>query len=190
MAGAGSVDDPKERLWAELGKGQWGPFARDLVKATPTGRLLRFPMYSRKPFGAWSKGRVVLLGDAAHAPLPTIGQGLNMALEDGWALGAELADSFRAVPGAAIAPLSSADMQRRASSAFAAYERIRKGKTSRMVHISRLLLTLESGIKAKLLAALRTSLVAASLEGTINALRAQIQEGPVVNPDSLHKVRG
>jgi salicylate hydroxylase len=35
----------------------------------------------------WSLGRVVLLGDAAHAPLPHQGQGAGLAIEDAYALG-------------------------------------------------------------------------------------------------------
>ena len=38
----------------------------------------------------WSRGRVILLGDAAHAPLPHQGQGAGLAIEDGYALGALL----------------------------------------------------------------------------------------------------
>jgi salicylate hydroxylase len=34
----------------------------------------------------WSKGRVTLLGDACHPTLPSLGQGANMAIEDGWIL--------------------------------------------------------------------------------------------------------
>jgi salicylate hydroxylase len=39
----------------------------------------------------WSRGRVVLLGDAAHAPLPHQGQGAGLAIEDAYALGVLLA---------------------------------------------------------------------------------------------------
>jgi len=35
----------------------------------------------------WSRGRVVLLGDGAHAPLPHQGQGAGLAIEDAYALG-------------------------------------------------------------------------------------------------------
>jgi salicylate hydroxylase len=41
----------------------------------------------------WSRGRVMLLGDAAHAPLPHQGQGAGLAIEDGYALGALLAEA-------------------------------------------------------------------------------------------------
>jgi salicylate hydroxylase len=43
-------------------------------------------LYDRKPLSSWSKGRLVLLGDAAHAMLPHLGQGANQAIEDGVAL--------------------------------------------------------------------------------------------------------
>jgi 3-hydroxybenzoate 6-monooxygenase len=35
----------------------------------------------------WHKGRIVLLGDAAHAPLQSLAQGACMAIEDGLCLG-------------------------------------------------------------------------------------------------------
>jgi salicylate hydroxylase len=43
-------------------------------------------LYDRRPLDSWTKGRLVLLGDAAHAMLPHIGQGANQAIEDGVAL--------------------------------------------------------------------------------------------------------
>jgi 2-polyprenyl-6-methoxyphenol hydroxylase-like FAD-dependent oxidoreductase len=40
--------------------------------------------------GAWSKGSVVLLGDAVHATTPHLGQGAGMAIEDAIVLAEEL----------------------------------------------------------------------------------------------------
>ncbi len=41
----------------------------------------------RDPVRHWHKGRMVLLGDAAHAPLQSLAQGAGMAIEDGLCLG-------------------------------------------------------------------------------------------------------
>jgi len=41
----------------------------------------------RDPVRHWHKGRIVLLGDAAHAPLQSLAQGAGMAIEDGLCLG-------------------------------------------------------------------------------------------------------
>lgn len=41
--------------------------------------------------GPWSKGRVVLIGDAVHATTPHLGQGAGMAIEDSIVLAEELA---------------------------------------------------------------------------------------------------
>jgi salicylate hydroxylase len=41
----------------------------------------------RDPVRRWHKGRVVLIGDAAHAPLQSLAQGAGMAIEDLFCLG-------------------------------------------------------------------------------------------------------
>jgi 2-polyprenyl-6-methoxyphenol hydroxylase-like FAD-dependent oxidoreductase len=46
----------------------------------------------------WSVGRLVLLGDAAHAMAPNLGQGANSALVDAAVLVAELSDGSRPDP--------------------------------------------------------------------------------------------
>jgi salicylate hydroxylase len=44
------------------------------------------------PLETWHRGRVILIGDAAHAMLPTQGQGASQAIEDAEALGAFFGD--------------------------------------------------------------------------------------------------
>jgi 3-hydroxybenzoate 6-monooxygenase len=63
--------------------------------AHPTVRALnammdfrwRRSVADRNPVRHWHKGRVVLIGDAAHAPLQSLAQGACMAIEDGLCLG-------------------------------------------------------------------------------------------------------
>ena len=44
---------------------------------------------------AWARGRVALLGDAAHALTPNMGQGAGMAMEDAAVLARELSRAAR-----------------------------------------------------------------------------------------------
>jgi 3-hydroxybenzoate 6-monooxygenase len=53
----------------------------------------RWQIGDRAPVRHWHKGRVVLLGDAAHAPLQSYAQGAGMAIEDGLCLGDLIADA-------------------------------------------------------------------------------------------------
>ncbi|KAJ3196721.1 hypothetical protein HK101_007953 [Irineochytrium annulatum] len=44
--------------------------------------VLRVGLRARAPIPVWHSGRICLLGDAAHPPVPYIGQGAMMAIED------------------------------------------------------------------------------------------------------------
>jgi salicylate hydroxylase len=48
--------------------------------------LFKWALYDREPVDQWVRGRIVLLGDAAHPMLPYLGQGAAMAIEDAWVL--------------------------------------------------------------------------------------------------------
>ncbi|MET0791745.1 MAG: FAD-dependent monooxygenase [Polyangiaceae bacterium] len=53
-----------------------------LARATPAESVLRTDIEDREPVATWSRGRVALLGDAAHPTTPNLGQGGSMAIED------------------------------------------------------------------------------------------------------------
>jgi 2-polyprenyl-6-methoxyphenol hydroxylase-like FAD-dependent oxidoreductase len=91
----------------------WSPWIRDLIAATAAGQLMRHDVY-HLPGGCpgYASGRVVLIGDAAHAMLPTIGEGAATALEDGVCVGRMIAAS--AAAGAELAAaLAAFDQARR-----------------------------------------------------------------------------
>lgn len=66
------------------------PWIADLLRASPQV-LGPWPLYELEPLPAWSRGRVVLLGDAAHAMSPSAGQGASLAIEDALVLARSLA---------------------------------------------------------------------------------------------------
>jgi 2-polyprenyl-6-methoxyphenol hydroxylase-like FAD-dependent oxidoreductase len=64
---------------------------RRLVSATDEEKIIRADICDRDPEQTWVKGRVVLIGDAAHMTTPFIGQGAGISMEDAVVLAKELA---------------------------------------------------------------------------------------------------
>jgi salicylate hydroxylase len=62
----------------------WDPVVTELLEKVET--CFWWGLYDRRPLASWTRGRLALLGDAAHAMLPHLGQGANQAIEDGVAL--------------------------------------------------------------------------------------------------------
>ena len=66
----------------------WHPALLELLGAVPQSP--RWGLFASRPLPWWSRGRVTLLGDAAHAMLPHYGQGVNQSIEDAAVLTTEL----------------------------------------------------------------------------------------------------
>lgn len=101
---------------AELFRG-WHKPVEALVAAS--GTILRNDVYDIAPLPALAKGRVALLGDAAHAMTPNLGQGACQAIEDAVVLAASLAG------GGSV------------ESALSAYSRRRVARVRRFIEVSR-----------------------------------------------------
>jgi 2-polyprenyl-6-methoxyphenol hydroxylase-like FAD-dependent oxidoreductase len=70
-----------ENLFAE-----WPDPVERIIRATPADSIRLIAVHDLEPLHTWSRANVLLVGDAAHAPLPTSGQGACQALEDAWHL--------------------------------------------------------------------------------------------------------
>jgi FAD-dependent urate hydroxylase len=64
-------------------------------------RLIHSDLYDFKPVTKWHDGKIVLLGDAAHATTPNLGQGASQAIEGAYVLAASLCNTH--TPEAAFA---------------------------------------------------------------------------------------
>ncbi|QHI99497.1 NAD(P)-binding protein [Xylophilus rhododendri] len=58
----------------------WHPAVQALIEAGDT--VTKWPLLERDPLPLWSRGRLVLLGDACHPMKPHMAQGAAMAIED------------------------------------------------------------------------------------------------------------
>jgi salicylate hydroxylase len=85
----------------------WDPSL--LARIERCGTLLRGAVFVRRPLVRWSFGRVVLLGDAAHAMEPFQAQGAAQAVEDSFVL----AECLAAAPDDPVAALARYEAVRR-----------------------------------------------------------------------------
>ena len=113
------ADEPMKESWSTAGDPDalrrefsgWDPRVEHFLRQVTT--TFRSALYDRDPLPTWTKGRLTLLGDAAHPILPHLGQGANQSIEDGIALAKILASAEQAAVPAALA----------------AYERLRRDRT-------------------------------------------------------------
>ncbi|EAY27057.1 FAD-dependent monooxygenase [Microscilla marina] len=133
---AGGKDDPKSLKQDLLSiYKDFPPLVLDFIKTAQVANILRNDIYDLNPGSQWHRGRVALVGDAAHATTPNMGQGGNQALESAWVLAECMAKVVQ--------------QPQRLTTGFAQYQQQRLKKAHKVVkdswRISRLV-NLKSGI--------------------------------------------
>lgn len=72
----------------------WSDTVQQVIARVDESRLFKWAINARSPLDSWTIGdRITLLGDAAHAMTPFLGQGASCAIEDGIVLARALAAS-------------------------------------------------------------------------------------------------
>lgn len=69
----------------------WPSPVSDVVSSTSGSNTKRITLFDHDPASRWHRDNVLMIGDAAHAALPTSGQGAAQALEDAWFFAREFA---------------------------------------------------------------------------------------------------
>jgi 2-polyprenyl-6-methoxyphenol hydroxylase-like FAD-dependent oxidoreductase len=107
-----------QRRLAELYAEDAGPAVRLVQASDPADIKNASPIHSIPHLPRWHRDRMVVIGDAAHAPTPTSGQGASLAIEDA----VVLAKCLRDLP----------DPQQ----AFARFEALRRSRVERIIKVA------------------------------------------------------
>ena len=71
----------------------WPQPIQMMIDHTPLDQINKIYVHDHDPIQTWYKHNLIVIGDAAHASLPTSGQGACQALEDAWHLANCLAEN-------------------------------------------------------------------------------------------------
>ena len=120
-------DEPLKESWSAVGDAGslarefagWDPLVEAIIAQVKT--TFRWGLFDREPLQTWTRGRLTLLGDAAHPMLPHAGQGANQAIEDAVALATILRHADRVI----------------APRALLVYEQLRRERTAGVQRMSR-----------------------------------------------------
>lgn len=81
-------DSSDEHYYREISEHfrNWPILVNRLITALENKKIAKIYVYDHNPLSDWYKDNVLMIGDAAHAALPTSGQGASQAFEDAWHL--------------------------------------------------------------------------------------------------------
>ncbi|MCU1459922.1 MAG: monooxygenase [Actinomycetia bacterium] len=71
----------------------WAPAVQDLIANIDPATTTNVAIHTHTPLGRFSRGRVAIMGDAAHTTAPDLGQGGCQAMEDALVLARSLRDT-------------------------------------------------------------------------------------------------
>ena len=132
-----------------------------LIDRMDVGGVARIPIHDVDPLTTWTRGRVVLLGDAAHTMSPDLGQGGCQAMEDAWMLAHYLTSTSVSVP-----------------DALERYQRERMPHTADIVRRARNRSDITHGVDPQATAAWYRSLVTDGHQGIVDGLAQSVETGP------------
>jgi 2-polyprenyl-6-methoxyphenol hydroxylase-like FAD-dependent oxidoreductase len=98
----------------------WPRLVNEVITCTPQNKINKIYVHDHDPTQIWHKKNLIIIGDSAHAPLPTSGQGACQALEDAWHLANCLIEH-------------SSDLEY----AFSKFTQLRLGKTTGIINAGR-----------------------------------------------------
>lgn len=73
--------------------GSFHSLVSEIISSTPVEKIIWDDLHDLGRLGSWSQGNVCLLGDAAHATTPNMGQGAGQGIEDGYCISQALAQN-------------------------------------------------------------------------------------------------
>ncbi|KAI1097349.1 putative salicylate hydroxylase [Jackrogersella minutella] len=124
-----SDDDIKTLMLQQFG--HYHPSLVHIINLAPN--VTNWPLSYHDPLPTWHRGKIVLVGDAAHPMLPFGAQGANQAIEDAGALGALFSGGESAID---------------VPSRLELFEQVRRLRASRVQSLSRVRLGKEKEVEA------------------------------------------
>ncbi len=79
--GGGDLRNSLQQKYADF-----HPLVGEMIASTPEKSIFRSDISDLQPLKTWHQDRILLLGDAAHATTPNMGQGGAQGIEDGFAI--------------------------------------------------------------------------------------------------------